>query len=87
VIWKYVLTSEIFDYLEKSSSGSWDGEIRLADAFELMRKDQDIYWVNIKWDRYDTWSKIGFLKASIAYGLQRDELKDELKDFLKSLKI
>mgnify|MGYP001942307575 CR=1 FL=1 len=87
VIWKYVLTPEIFDYLEKSSSGSWDDEIRLADAFELMRKDQDIYWVNIQWDRYDTGSKIGFLKASIAYWLKRDDLKGELKDFIKSLKI
>ncbi|QFR39368.1 UTP--glucose-1-phosphate uridylyltransferase [Candidatus Gracilibacteria bacterium 28_42_T64] len=87
VIGKYVLTPEIFDYLEKSSSGSGDDEIRLADAFELMRKDQDIYGVNIQGDRYDTGSKIGFLKASIAYGLKRDDLKGELKDFIKSLKI
>ncbi len=60
VIWKYVLTSEIFKYLEKSESWSWDWEIRLADAFELMRKKRNIYWINIKWTRYDTWSKLGF---------------------------
>ncbi|MGB2111062.1 MAG: hypothetical protein ACPHY8_04255 [Patescibacteria group bacterium] len=37
------MTPEIFSYLEKSTSGSGDGEIRLADALELMRKDKDIY--------------------------------------------
>ena len=85
VIWKYVLTSEIFKYLEKSESWSWDWEIRLADAFELMRKKRDIYWVNIKWTRYDTWSKIWFLKAVVNYALKRDELKDEFSEYLKSL--
>ena len=84
-IWKYVLTPEIFSYLEKSTSGSWDGEIRLADALELMRKEKDIYWVNIKWERFDTWSKIWFLKATVSYALKRDDLKDEFVKFLKSL--
>lgn len=85
VIWKYVLTPDIFDYLEKSTSWSWDWEIRLADAFELMRKDRDIYWVKIIWERYDTWSKIWYLKAVINYALKRDELKWDLTEYLKSL--
>jgi len=87
VIWKYVLTPDIFEYLEKSTPIWWDWETRLADAFELMRKDKDIYWVKIKWDRYDTGSKIGFLKAILAYALKRDDLKDELKIFIKWLNI
>ena len=85
VIWKYVLTPDIFDYLEKSTSWSWDWEIRLADAFELMRKDRDIYWVKIFWERYDTWSKIWYLKAVITYALKRDDLKWDLTEYLKSL--
>lgn len=87
VIWKFILTPDIFDYLEKSNSGLWDWEIRLADAFELMRKDKDIYWVKIKGDRYDTWSKIGFLKAVVNYALKRDDLKEDFKKYLKSLDI
>lgn len=87
VIWKYVLTPDIFEYLEKANSWLWDWEIRLADAFELMRKDKDIYWVNIKWTRYDTWSKIWFLKAVVSYALKREDLKKEFKKFLKELDI
>lgn len=84
VIWKYILTSDIFWYLEKSTSGCWDWEIRLADAFELMRKQKDIYGVNIAWERYDTWSKIGYLKAVVNYALKEEWLKDEFKDYLKT---
>ena len=85
VIWKYILTPDIFDYLEKAKENriSKDGELRLADALELARKDKDIYWVNIKWKRFDTWSKVWYLKATIHYALKRQDLKDELKNFLK----
>ncbi len=85
VIWKYVLTPDIFSYLEKSVSGKDDWEIRLADAFELMRKEKEIYWLNVKWVRYDTGSKIWFLKAIVNYALKRDDLKDEFNAYLKSL--
>ena len=87
VIWKYVLTADIFKYLEKSESGLWDWEIRLADAFELMRKKKDIYWLNIKWTRYDTWSKLWFLKAVVSMALKRDDLKEDFTEFLKWLDI
>jgi len=87
VIWKYVVTADIFDYLEQAANNKPTWEIRLADAFELMRQKKDIYWVRVVWDRYDTGSKIWFLKATIAYWLKNDELKEELKDYLKSLKL
>ena len=72
-----------FDYLEKSEWKLWDWEIRLADAFELMRQDRDIYWVKIEWTRYDTGSKIWFLEAIVSAALKRDDLKDEFRDFLE----
>ena len=87
VIWKYVVTNEIFDYLQKASDSKATWEIRLADAFELMRQKKDIYGVKIEGDRYDTGSKVWFLKATIAYWLKNDEVKDELKEFIKGLKI
>ena len=87
VVGKYVLNHDIFEYLEKACDKKHTWEIRLADAFELIRQEKDIYGVNIAWDRYDTWSKIGFLKATIAYALKHEEVKDEFIDFIKKLNL
>lgn len=85
VIGKYIITPEVFEYLEKN--GAWaskDGEIRLADAFERMVQDnQDIYGLEMTGDRYDTGDKFGFLKATIDYALAREDLGDQLREFLK----
>jgi UTP--glucose-1-phosphate uridylyltransferase len=85
VIWKYILTPEIFDYLEKANPWKSDWEIRLADAFELMRKNKDIYWVQIEGERFDTGSKIWFIKAIISFALKRDDLKDEVTKYLNKI--
>jgi len=85
VIGKYVLTPNIFKYLENAASSVWDGEIRLADAFIDMQKDTDIYGLEVQWVRYDTGSKTGYLKASIAYALKHDDLRDEMLEFIKTL--
>jgi len=85
VIGKYILTPDIFEYLEGAKSSVWDGEIRLADAFISMQKDRDIYGLEVQGTRYDTWSKTGYLKASIAYALKHDDLKDEVLEFIKTL--
>lgn len=84
VIGKYIITPEVFDYLEME--GAWaskDGEIRLADAFSRMVKDQSIYGLEMEWERYDTGDKFGFLKATIDYALAREWLGNELLTFLK----
>lgn len=82
VIGKYILTPDIFEYLEKVPCGK-DWELRLADAFELMRQEKDIYGVTIDGTRYDTWSKMGFLKATVWFALKNDELKDEFRTYLE----
>lgn len=84
VIGKYVLTPDIFQYLENAGSSVGDGEIRLADAFIEKNKTSPIYALEVKGERYDTGSKIGFLKACIAFAMKHDELREELKDFMKS---
>jgi UTP--glucose-1-phosphate uridylyltransferase len=85
VIGKYVITPELFTYLEEDSEGaSKDGEIRLADAFARMVKDGgNIYGLEILGDRYDTGDKFGFLKATIDYALAREDLGPQLLEFLK----
>ncbi len=85
VIGKYVLTPDIFEYLENAKWSVGDGEIRLADAFIDMKKNKDIYWLEVKWTRYDTGGKIGYLKACIAYALKDGSIKDEVLTYIKSL--
>jgi len=63
----------------------WDGEIRLADGLISMQKDRDIYGLEVEGIRYDAWSKLGYLQASIAYGLKDPELRDDILDFIKVL--
>ena len=87
VIWKYVLTNDIFTYLEKAEFLIKEWEVWLTYALELMLEEKEIYWLNVVWDRYDTWSKMGFLKATVSYALKRDDLKEEFREFLKGLKI
>lgn len=85
VIGKYIITPEVFDYLQNSSgAASKDGEIRLADAFANMAKDRDIYGLELDGVRYDTGDKFGFIKATIDYALQREDLGPKLKEFLKT---
>ena len=85
VIGKYIITPEIFNYLEQDgASASKDGEIRLDDAFERMVQDGGkIYGLEMERDRYDTGDKFGFLKATIDYALDRDDLGPQLMEFLK----
>ena len=80
----FVVTPEVIKILEKSESTSKDGELRLADAFTNMTQNKkDIYAVRPKKPGYDCGSIIGFLKATVDFGLNRDELKAELLEFLK----
>lgn len=85
VIGKYIITPEVFDYLEQDwASASKDGEIRLADAFERMvQAGKKVYGLEMEWDRYDTGDKFGFLKANIDYALDREDLGPQLMEFLK----
>ncbi len=83
-IGKYVLTPDIFEYLEKAESSVGDGEIRLADAFIEKNKTSDIYALQVKGERYDTGSKAGYLKACIAYAMKDESLGKEVKEFMKN---
>ncbi len=59
MIGKYIITPEVFDYLERDGArASKDGEIRLADAFARMVEDgKYIYGLEMEGERYDTGDK------------------------------
>ena len=85
VIGKYVLTPDIFQYLEVVQATKKVWEIRLADAFSLMLKEKDIFALKPKGQRFDTGSKLGFLKATLHYASKIPELREEIKNFIKNL--
>ncbi|WFU16193.1 UTP--glucose-1-phosphate uridylyltransferase GalU [Bradyrhizobium sp. CB3481] len=79
---RYILQPEIFKILEKQERGAGN-EIQLTDAMKTLAKTQKFYGVEFEGERHDCGSKSGFLRANIAYGMARDELRDGLRAEMK----
>lgn len=86
VVGRYILTPRIFDKIEKTGRGA-GGEIQLTDAIAALLKEESVLAFEFQGKRYDCGSKLGYLMATVEYGLQHDELKHEFKDYLRSLDI
>ena len=83
---KYIITPEVFEKLEKSRNDK--GEIRLANAFIRMLKDnRPVYGYEFKGVRYDCGDKFGFIQATIQMGLKHPEIKNKLKKYLRGMKV
>ncbi|GLQ35506.1 UTP--glucose-1-phosphate uridylyltransferase [Amylibacter marinus] len=82
VIGRYILTPNILKNLTNTETGA-GGEIQLTDAIaHEIQKSDNIYGLRFDGQRYDCGSKAGFLQATVAFGLAREELSDEFMDFL-----
>jgi len=83
-IGKYVITPDVIKELKNNIEKSTNkDEIRLSDAFvSLLKKKKSLYGLVVKGERFDCGNKFGLLKASIEYGLEHPEIKDELKKYL-----
>lgn len=86
IMGRYVLSPEIFDYLENQTEGS-GGEIQLTDAIERLNQDDRVYAYDFEGERYDVGEKIGFVKTTIEYALKDNEMKEEIKQYIRSLNI
>lgn len=84
VLGRYIITPEIFRFLETQDAGK-GGEIQLTDALKRLAKEQAMYAYDFKGHRYDVGSKVGFIQANIEFALRREELKDEMTEYLKRL--
>lgn len=89
IIWKYICNHSIFEAIKKWNNCQ-DWEIRLSNWLEEILKNKTknwenkIFWEIIEWERYDTWSKIWLIKATIWFWIERsDEFKKEILDFIK----
>ncbi|WP_444453693.1 UTP--glucose-1-phosphate uridylyltransferase GalU [Rhodobacter capsulatus] len=82
VIGRYILTPRVMQNLNKKKEGA-GGEIQLTDAIaEEIEAGQPVYGFRFRGQRYDCGSKAGFLQATVAFGLAREDLRDEFGDFL-----
>ncbi len=82
VIGRYILSPKILENLDAKTTGA-GGEIQLTDAIaKEINGDEGVYGYRFNGQRYDCGSKAGFLQATVAFGLSRDDLRDDLEAYL-----
>ena len=84
VVGRYLLAPEIFDKLETTGRGA-GGEIQLTDAIADLLNDLPVYAFSFSGERFDCGNKLGYLQATIAYGLTHDEIGNDFREHLKNV--
>ncbi len=84
VVGRYIMTPRVFDYLDRKEKGA-GGEIQLTDALSWLASQEPFAGIRIDGERFDCGSRSGYLRANIAFGLQREDLRDDLKAYIGGL--
>ena len=84
VVGRYILTPAIFDRLERTGRGA-GGEIQLTDAIAALLEDEPVLAYPFQGRRYDCGSKLGYLQATVEYGLKHDDLGEDFAAYLREL--
>ena len=85
VIGRYILAPSVLQRLNKMKSGA-GGEIQLTDAIAAeIGSKHGVYGYRFRGQRFDCGSKAGFLQATVAFGLAREELRDDLAEYLREM--
>ncbi|MGX9352516.1 UTP--glucose-1-phosphate uridylyltransferase [Shimia sp. W99] len=85
VIGRYILSPTVLRNLSKQKSGA-GGEIQLTDAIAAeISQGRGVFGYRFAGQRHDCGSKAGFLQATVAFGLARDDLRDELAAYLEEM--
>ena len=84
VLGRYVLTPEIFELLETQGKGA-GGEIQLTDAIKRLLDRQAVYAYDFEEKRYDVGDKFGFIKATIDFALDREDLYDQVSKHIQDI--
>jgi UTP--glucose-1-phosphate uridylyltransferase len=82
VIGRYVLTPRVFDMLSEVRPGA-GGEIQLTDAIAALLGHERVFAVRLPGKRYDCGSKLGYLQASVEFGLRHPEIGRDFERYLK----
>ena len=85
VIGRYILSPRVMVHLDRMKAGA-GGEIQLTDAIAAeIRSGAGVYGFRFRGQRFDCGSKAGFLQATVAFGLSRDDLRDEFGQYLQEM--
>lgn len=85
VIGRYILTPTVLQKLNKKKTGA-GGEIQLTDAIDAARNEgEEVYGFRFDGARFDCGSKSGFLQATVAFALERPDLRDDLLGYLSEI--
>jgi UTP--glucose-1-phosphate uridylyltransferase len=84
VVGRYLLTASIFDDLAKIGTGA-GGEIQLTDGIARLMQREPVYAFEFEGKRYDCGSKLGYLQATVEYGLKHPSLGGDFARYLREL--
>ena len=84
IMGRYVLTPEIFDFLEVQETGT-DGEIQLTDAIQKLNELQSVFAYDFEGKRYDVGDQLGYILTTIEFALQNDELAPKVHMMLDQM--
>ncbi len=84
IVGRYVFTPEVFDCLERVTTGAI-GELQLTDAIAMLAGRGDMYSYAFRGTRYDCGTPVGLLKASVELALERPDMADEVREWLRGL--
>lgn len=84
VVGRYVLSENIWPLLKRTAPGAGD-EIQLTDSIAMLMESEAVEAYYMKGKSHDCGSKIGYMKANIDFALRRDDMKEELLEFIKTL--
>lgn len=86
VVGRYILSPAIFRHLEGTRPGA-GGEIQLTDAIAALMREEPVYAYEFVGKRYDCGNKLGYLEATVEYGLKHGELAEPFREYLRHLQL
>lgn len=84
IVGRYVLTPSIFEAIECTPPGR-GGEIQLTDAIRALLGREEVYALELRGKHFGVGDKVGYLKANIAFALEREDIGEEIKTFLREI--
>lgn len=81
IIGRYILHPAVFDVLDRKEQGA-GGEIQLTDAIAQTIGMVPFHGLRFEGRRFDCGDKVGWLEANLAFALDRDDMRDSVRDIL-----